>query len=211
MCVARGHPAFCANALIVLVRSLHLSLSATLSVYCRTCSRWIEVFKTISGCLWTLSPLDPSMVRLDQGYGRGYTPYLESSHGKGCTQKSLSSSHEELNISPEKWLRKKFLRKTRPSFYALVQKKKYSGENSSLTGSSSHDDLNRPGTFWRRKSNAYRGMTLSLVCLSQSHDWLCSSRMKMDRQLFSGSLDYHCIADRFRQHIIRRKRKISKE
>ena len=30
------------------------------------------------------------------------TPSFESSHGRGCTQKSLISSHEELNISPKK-------------------------------------------------------------------------------------------------------------
>ena len=66
---------------------------------------------------------------------------------------------------------KAFVRKTRPKFYALVQKK-ITRENTSLTGSSSHEELNReelncPGTFWRRKCNPYRGMTLHLLYLDE--------------------------------------------
>ena len=38
-------------------------------------------------------------------------------------------------------------------------------EITSLTGSSSHEELNRPGTFWRKTCNPYRGMTPFTLCL----------------------------------------------
>ena len=58
-----------------------------------------------------------------------------------------------------------FVPTTRPSFYALVHK--YSVlvilRVTSLVGSFSNEEFNRPGTFWRIKRNPYRGMTQKLL------------------------------------------------
>ena len=47
-------------------------------------------------------------------------------------------------------------------------------EITSLTGSSSHEELNRPGTFWCKKCNPYRGMTplakAELRCQVSKHE-----------------------------------------
>ena len=49
---------------------------------------------------------------------------------------------------------KAFVRTTRPSFYALVLKYDVLVKITSLTGSFSHEELNRPGTFWRNHTTA---------------------------------------------------------
>ena len=50
---------------------------------------------------------------------------------------------------------KAFVRTTRPSFYALqVVLKQYTREITSITGSSSHEALNWPGTFRRNHTTA---------------------------------------------------------
>ena len=50
---------------------------------------------------------------------------------------------------------KAFVRTTRPRFYGLVLRRIYVGEVTRLAGSSSLDDLNRPGTFWPKTCNPY--------------------------------------------------------
>ena len=65
--------------------------------------------------------------------------------GMHIQHQSLRSSHEELNISLEKWLRRHSV--AQPDHYALVQKKKSTREITSLTGSSSNEELNRPRIF----------------------------------------------------------------
>ena len=54
---------------------------------------------------------------------------------------------------------KSFGRTTRPKLLCLSPKIKCTREIASLTGSSSHEELNHPGTFWRKTCNPYRGMT----------------------------------------------------
>ena len=50
---------------------------------------------------------------------------------------------------------KAFVRTTRPSFYALVLKQyEFNREHTSIIGSSSHEELNRPGTFWPNPTTA---------------------------------------------------------
>ena len=68
---------------------------------------------------------------------------------------------------------KAFVRTTRPNFHALSAKKQCTREISSMTGNSSHEELNRPGTLWHNHTvskyncNPYRGMTpLSTAAVS---------------------------------------------
>ena len=51
----------------------------------------------------------------------------------------------------------------------LSPKIKCTREIASLTGSSSHEELNHPGTFWRKTCNPYRGITL--LCITPQHNW----------------------------------------
>ena len=92
----------------------------------------------------------------DPSHGNGASSSSWSSSWSSSSwdsSKSVSSWHEELNISPGKWLRKIFVRTTRPSFYAFSSPTTTSNNNlimctreiASLTGSSSHEELNWPG------------------------------------------------------------------
>ena len=78
----------------------------------------------------------PPCILRSRGYWAGCCVFLflyeqiarehrpkEPSHGRGCSRKSLSYSHEELNISLEKNdLEGAVVRTTRPSLYDLAQK-----------------------------------------------------------------------------------------
>ena len=84
------------------------------------------------------------------------------SHRKwACTRTSLSSEHEELNISLQynfEGIRSHNYTK----FLCPSPKKNYAREITLLTGSSSHEELSQPPTFWRKPCNACRGMTLNV-------------------------------------------------
>ena len=74
------------------------------------------------------------------------------------------------SISHPKMTWKAFVRTTRPSFYALFQKQYDLVIFFSLTGGSSHEELNWPGAFWRKSyNNPCSGMTK--LCCSYPVCW----------------------------------------
>ena len=77
----------------------------------------------------------------------------EPSHGRvaASVPELLTRGTQYLTL---KMTSKAFGRTTRPSFYAFVQKYNVLVKFTSLTGSSSHEEFNRPGTFWRNPTTA---------------------------------------------------------
>ena len=88
-------------------------------------------FELQNNKLYTCSSMHPTryvLLHIANPYSHPLIPSnvsLETSHptvGLQHHQSSLSSAHEELNISPKKITWKAFVRTTRPSLYALVKK-----------------------------------------------------------------------------------------
>ena len=85
--------------------------------------------------------------------------FLRLPHGRLAAESPWAPDIRNSISHPKNVFQKAFGRTTRPRFCAFSPKMKCTREITSLTGSSSHEELNRPGTFSRRNCDPYRGMT----------------------------------------------------